>query len=352
MLISRSLPHPLYLLEFEQNVRNTATLYIQNIQLETKRREISLSLLKQKSILMILKQVVGIDVAQKELVVSVGRLRHDLVAEIFANKTFQNSSKGLSDLLTWAKKLTDQEVRVHFVMEATGVYHESLAYFLDNHSEQVSILSPNKISNYFKTLEVKTLTDKSASEAIARFGLERQLELWRKPKKIFKNLKQLTRETDQIVNERTIVKNHLHAELAEAQPNSSSITRIRKRIALLDKQEKEIKKEINSLIKSDDQLNHTVDVLTSIPGIGSLTAAIVLAETNGFELIRNKLNLQAMPVWMCAKRNQEHQLMENQKSQKREIDIYERPCIFQLSFPLDLMNRLKILLQDWLKNTA
>ena len=31
--------------------------------------------------------------------------------------------------------------------------------------------------------------------------------------------------------------------------------------------------------------------MTSIPGIGALTAVIILAETNGFELIRNKKQL-------------------------------------------------------------
>ena len=86
-------------------------------------------------------------------------------------------------------------------MEATGVYHESLAYYLAQEDCEVSIVLPNKISNYFKTLEVKTITDKTSSGA--RFGLERKLDLWKRPKPIFKKLRQLTRERDQIVQERT-----------------------------------------------------------------------------------------------------------------------------------------------------
>ena len=54
-------------------------------------------------------------------------------------------------------------------MEATGVYHESLAYFLAEKGYAISIVLPNKISNYMRTLEVKTITDKTASEAIAMF---------------------------------------------------------------------------------------------------------------------------------------------------------------------------------------
>ncbi len=142
-----------------------------------------------------------------------------------------------------------------------------------------------------RTLDVKTVTDKTASEAITRFGLERKLDRWKKPKEIYRNMKQLTRERDQIVEERSMVKNHLHAEETEAYPNKSSVARIKERIRMLNKQEKEIKEEIDVLIAKDSEVKENVEKIISIPGVGKLTAAIILAETNGFELIRNKRQL-------------------------------------------------------------
>jgi len=239
----------------------------------------------------ILKQVAGIDVAQKELVVSLGRMNEDLTLEIYAFKTFRNTIKGFSDLTQWINKLIDTSVSIRYVMEATGVYHEPLAYFLEAAGYSLSIVLPNKISNYFRTLDIKTITDKSMSEAIARFGLERKLDNWKRPKAIFKNLRQLTRERDQLVQERTMVKNQLHAEQAEAEPNPSSVGRIKKRLILLDKQEMEIKEEITKLAKQDEQVKDSVKTICTIPGVGLLTAVIILAETNGFELIRNKKQL-------------------------------------------------------------
>jgi transposase len=206
-------------------------------------------------------------------------------------KTFANTQKGFEALLSWVKKNTDAAIRVRFVMEATGVYHEGIAYFLDDNKEEVTVVLPNKISNYMRTLEVKTITDKTASEAIAQFGLERKLELWKRPKSICKKLRQLTRERDQLVMERTMVKNQLHAEQAEAEPNKSSITRIKARIKMLDKQEQEIKKELSALIETDVEMKKIVAVLCSLSGIGLLTAAAVLGETNCFELIRNRRQL-------------------------------------------------------------
>lgn len=239
----------------------------------------------------ILKQVAGIDVAQRELVVCIGRIYDDLEVELYAHKTFANTQKGFITLLAWVNKLTVAGISLRFVMEATGVYHEELAYYLDDQGFEASVVLPNKISNYFRSLDVKTITDKTSSQAIAQFGLERKLENWKRPKAIYKKLRQLTRERDQIVQERTIVKNQLHAEQAEAEPHKKSITRIKQRIALLDRQDKEIQAELRAMVKEDKDMQSVVVILCSIPGIGLLTAATVLAETNGFELIRNKRQL-------------------------------------------------------------
>lgn len=238
-----------------------------------------------------LKQVVGIDVAQKELVVTLGRIYDNLSIDLYAHKVFKNTQKGFVSLTDWVNKLTKESKDVHYVMEATGVYHQKFAYYLDDNKLKVSIVLPNKISNYLRTLDVKTVTDKTCSEAIARFGLERKLDYWKRPKMVYRNLQQLTRERDQIVSERVIVKNQLHAENAEAEPNFMTLKRINERIKFLNKQEKEIKNDIAGIIKKDANLKTEIDRMTTIPGVGELTAVIILAETNGFELIRNKKQL-------------------------------------------------------------
>jgi transposase len=241
----------------------------------------------------IVKQVCGIDVAQNELVVALGRLYDDLTPELYAHKSFPNTNKGFTALLDWVKKLTGPAVESRYVMEATGVYHERLAYFLHGKEHLVSIVLPNKISNYARTLEVKTVTDKTASEAITRFGLERKLDNWKPAHPVYKKLRQLTRERDQLVQSRSIAKNQLHAEQAEAEPNKTTVNRVKKQIAFLDKQEQEIKAELAALVKQNETVKKKVELITSIPGVGALTAVTVLAETNGFELIRSKKQLSS-----------------------------------------------------------
>ncbi len=239
----------------------------------------------------IVKQVVGIDVAQKELVVSIGRLFDDLAVDIYANKPFANTRKGFFMLAQWVQKHTAEEAGRHYVMEATGVYHESLAYYLDEMGADISIVMPNKISNYMRTLDTKTITDKTASEAIARFGLERKLQTWTRPNETYRQIKQLTRERGQLIDERTLIKNQLHAERASACPNKNTIKRMISRIAFINKQESAIKEEIKALIAGNEDIRKNMRLLSSIPGIGWLTSAIILGETNGFELIRNRRQL-------------------------------------------------------------
>lgn len=241
----------------------------------------------------VVKQIAGIDVAQKELVVTLGRMLDDFSIELFAYQVFKNNDKGILALVEWTKKLTENEISVRFVMEATGVYHQKFAYYLDENKHNVSVVLPNKISNYIRTLELKTITDKSCSQAITQFGLERKLDNWTKPNIVYKELQQLTRERDQIVQERSVIKNQVHAENAESEPNQKSMERMQARIRFLNSQEKEIKDDIAAIVNKNTDLKKVIDRVTSIPGVGELTAVIVLAETNGFELIRNKSQLSS-----------------------------------------------------------
>ncbi len=241
----------------------------------------------------VVKQVAGIDVAQKELVVTLGRMLDDFSIELFSYKVFKNNDSGVKLLVDWVNKLTDYEVPVRYVMEATGVYHQKFAYYLVDNGCEISIVLPNKISNYIRTLELKTITDKTCSQAIAQFGLERKLDKWAKPKSIYKELQQLTRERDQIVQERSVIKNQIHAEKTESEPNQKSLERMQARIRFLNSQEKEIKADITDIVSKDSDLKQVINNITTIPGVGELTAVIVLAETNGFELIRNKSQLSS-----------------------------------------------------------
>lgn len=239
----------------------------------------------------ILRQIVGIDVSQKELVVCFGLLTDALCPHLLSRGSFANTPAGSSALVEWAKKQAQPGPPLRFVLEATGVYHEALAYFLHDQGHDLSIVLPSKISHYVRTLPTRTLTDRTAAQALTLFGLERQLDGWQPPRAVFRQLRQLTREREQLVANRTMVKNQLHAEKTEALPNPDTITRMKKHLAFLSQQIVQIQRSITALRRQDEALNLLLERCGSVPGVGELTAAIVVAETQGFELIRNKRQL-------------------------------------------------------------
>lgn len=239
----------------------------------------------------VIKKVVGIDVSQKTLDVQMGILYDTFESILYTHRVLVNSEKGFTRLLELISKDLGTLENVEIVIEATGVYHEKLAHFVHANGLKISVVLPNKISNYMKTLVVKTITDKTCAEALTRFGLERKLDYWNPPKRVYKDLRQLVREREQIVLERSTIKNQLHAETSSAYPFKSTINRLEERIKFLNKQEKEIKADIDLIVSTNEDLKHEVKIITSAPGIGQLTAVTILAETNGFELIKNKKQL-------------------------------------------------------------
>lgn len=236
----------------------------------------------------VLKQIVGIDVSQKELVVSFGVLTEELQTKINKFNVFDNSVKGFRQLLKWVDDFIDQEVLPQYVMEATGVYHEKLAYFLEERGKLPVILLPNKISNFVRSLDLKTVTDKTASIAITEFGLSRKLETWHSPNEVYLQLQQLSRERNQLTSDLTICKNRLHAEKTSALANERTLSRLEERIEMLKKQQKDIEKDMRAVIKKQPAIQQEIERMCSVPGINLLSAVTVLAETRGFDLIKNK----------------------------------------------------------------
>ena len=121
----------------------------------------------------------------------------------------KNNRKGFDKLLSWVNKLKVKDVEVRFVMEATGVYHEGLACYLVDKGHKVSVILPNRAKAFSKTLTTKTVTDMTASESLAVMGLEKQLDDWQKPGEQINHLKQLNREREQLIQERSMIKNQL-----------------------------------------------------------------------------------------------------------------------------------------------
>jgi transposase len=239
----------------------------------------------------VIKQCVGIDVSQKEIDVTFGVYGLDQSVEFIVSRQFKNTEKSFLKLLKWSEKLSKEGLPLFFVMEATGVYHERLACFLHDSAQKVIVVLPSRASHYAKSLEVKTITDKEASRSLARMGLEKKMDLWVKPNPVYYHLKELTRERERIQKLKTMCKNQIHAEKKSAWLSEDSIRRSKTSIKLFEKQIIEIERQIHDFIAGNAQLAKEISYMTSVKGVGLITAATILGETNGFSAINNKRQL-------------------------------------------------------------
>ena len=204
---------------------------------------------------------------------------------------FENSKTGFNQLVKWARRVGLKELRSHYVMEATGIYYEPLAYHLIKLGLSVSVVLPNMVKHFGKSLNIKSKTDAIDARMIARLGAERVLASWEPPSRSLKQLRDLTRLYTELKQQRTAFMNRLHSTQAGNEPLEFIVTSTKSIIAKLDKEIAKTKGAIEELIRADEVLKEKLDKLQTIKGVGLITLAIIVAETQGFKLIRNSKQL-------------------------------------------------------------
>jgi len=237
----------------------------------------------------VIKQVVGIDIAKDTFSVRFGTISDRQEERFLASAAFPNEKRGFRKLLEWTRKqIISPDAPLWFVMEATGAYYEHVAYFLNEHDQQLAVLLPNKVKHFAKTLEGKSKTDRLDARSICQFGLERPLHAWQAPSPQMKLLKELSREYNAVQEMATQVKNQLHAKDHTYQPSPETTQRLRAQLQLFQKQLRSIEQQLRSLVNDDDDLRRRIANITSVKGIGFMTAVTAVAETNGFALITSE----------------------------------------------------------------
>lgn len=211
--------------------------------------------------------VLGIDIAkakfQVALLLADGKVRH---------KTFPNAAAGFQQLAAW---LQQQGVaRVHACLEATGTYGDALAAWLHDAGHVVSLVNPAIIHAYARTQLARSKTDRIDAALIARFTATQQPPAWMPPALEIRQLQALVRRLDALQGMRTQEANRRAAGVVVAAVRAS----IDAVLASLDAQITHVQQLIRDHLDQHPGLRSQRDLLTTIPGIGEATAAVLIAE--------------------------------------------------------------------------
>ena len=210
--------------------------------------------------------------------------------KVLSSRTFKNVLSGFTGLFEWIEKRCKGQ-QVSYVMEATGVYHEYLAYFLHNKRQDIHIVLPLKSKRYMQSLGIRSKTDPIDARGLAMMGLEQDLEQWIPASKHLLELRSLTRQIELLQIHCTAFKNQRESAKHSEVMHQSVLKSLEKMITEVEKQIEKLVKQVEKLIFKDPILYRKYEQLTSIKGVGLMTFAVVIAETNGFLLFKNQRQL-------------------------------------------------------------
>lgn len=237
---------------------------------------------------MTIKYSIGLDISSKKVNGSISLIDDNQKVIVKSSIVFCNTQKGFSELSLWIKKWhIEPEIPMVICMEATGVYHENCALYLFEKGYNVSIILPNKAKHYLISMGLKSKNDSIDAKGLSKMGAEQCLDLWQPAGKYFYELRQYTRQHQNLQEQKTVINNQLHALEFGMYDIKPVVKQLQKLVQLFDKQIKELEKIIKKHLESDQIVKQKVDNICQIKGIGILTVATILAETNGFELFKN-----------------------------------------------------------------
>ena len=207
-----------------------------------------------------MKSYVGIDISKAILDV-------DYLGDALQ---FQNNATGIKNLVDKIKKRVDSDLIV--ICEASGGYEKKLLNSCQINNVPLHVAPANKVRSFAKAKGIKAKTDKLDAEVLSSYGATMNLDVNTLilSKNVIK-IKALIKIREELIGCRKAENNRLD-KIDDAYIRAS----ITNHIEWVEKNIKEIEKELVTLQKTDE-LKPQHDLLTSIPGIGDLSACYILA---------------------------------------------------------------------------
>lgn len=241
------------------------------------------------------RYAIGIDVDKKTFKVCMQMQFSHNERKVKGSRTFKNNPSGFEELVSWVnKKLKGQQVLnkdISMVMEATGTYHEQLAYYLHAEAFQVHIVLPLKSKRYLQSIGLRSKNDQIDAKGLSCMGLEQPLEIWEPVSEQMLQLRSLTRQIESLQVHKTSFQNQLEGITHAVVTHPKAKESLEKIIAELDEQIVLLEKQVAACIQADELLSEKYRLFANLKGVGIMSFAVVAAETGGFALFKNQRQL-------------------------------------------------------------
>ena len=210
---------------------------------------------------------VGIDIAKQKV-------------DVWMNNKNTSINNDEQTLKKFFKPIQRDDVRI--VMEATGRYHRLAHYTLSALGFDVMVINPFQSRYFAKSMNIFCKTDKVDAKVLSLYAERMDFFKTPVPSKNEEELQDLIRYLDDLKGILIQYEHRLEYVTGEA---LESLERL---IESIKKEIDKIAKAIEKLIKSDKELASRCEILTSIPGVGKATAAVLIGLVRELGNISNR----------------------------------------------------------------
>ena len=182
---------------------------------------------------------------------------------------FSNDAIGIRKLL---KECERRHVDL-IALEATGTYHRPAHYALHEAGFHVAVVNPYRSRKFADALGQLAKTDRIDAEVLAHFAAVIRPPPTLPPPEALRTLRDLTTARRQVIDELGDLSRQLGTTT-----NTLVIRQMKARIKMCERHQEVLEAEIKELIARSPELKNRFDILTSIPGIGTITATTLISE--------------------------------------------------------------------------
>lgn len=229
----------------------------------------------------------GVDISKKTIDVTLikdGQVTHRL---------FNNDSGGMEELMQWLKDLAISFEEALFCMEATGLYCFVLTQFLASNAIDTWIEHAAQIKK--ANVLDRGKNDRVDSKRIALYATKNldRLRLWKPTGITLEKIRHLASLRERLVE----TKKRLATPIREFEEVGNVVMAkllaqsIKGSLNAIEKDLKNVEAKIIEVVNGDENLKQLYKLITSVVGIGFVTAINLIVYTNAFTILKDTRKL-------------------------------------------------------------
>lgn len=171
------------------------------------------------------------------------------------------------ELSVFVKRMSDLCPK-RIILEATGGYEVEIAAALSDAGLPVCVINPRQSRDFARATGELAKTDRVDARVLAEFGRALRPPVRPLPEESARHLREIMERRGQILETLLAEKNRLQRTKSKTVRGS-----LRSHIRYLERQLKTMEDALSDQIKASPAWKEDVDLLTTVPGVGPLTAA-------------------------------------------------------------------------------